>query len=655
MKRIFAHIGFSVAVSLFIFNIFGIGFTQYAGIVLATIFVAGLILPDFRKKAAVPLCSGSALFACLLFVYCYYNVALPQLSLGGREADAVFYITGFANKSNTGFVYNACVQSVNIDSAPQNIKIKLYTNEQIPAACYQLVEGKLKFFSSGSSGYSSYGMWGNGFFVNAKVGSYTRTDEFVPSVMTGVLSVREYIMQACGSYIGGDEGALSLGVLLGDRSQFSDELVTAFKMTGTMHLTAVSGLHLGAATGFFAYIFRRLGVSKKVSSPILIIIILLYGLLSGFSKSVLRAGVMLFVVLAGEMAGKRADSLNSLGIAMFVICLNPFAVCDLSALLTALCVFAIIVVYPAFSLRYSRDTVLLRQRLKGHGTLSNNLLKIAFSVADLLILSVSITVCTMPVMCLFFGYFSTVGILISPIIMFLGTAVVIASMIFAICSPFRILAVLTALFVRLINSIVLNLITSAAKLPFATLNLTKETALAIGGVLIFLGICTAFFPNRLKSSALSAVAVLAVLIVTFNISDSRASHIYFTENAAAVVSSKEVAVLNVRNRHDYIRVRAYLTSNRLGVDGIYNCDSEFADLLADEFNCHSITHTKSAVAFEVDGITFSSGSGAKGNIVLYNGVLTDSAGSTDLADGEVIYSVKGDAYSVSRYSSSMLT
>ena len=54
-----------------------------------------------------------------------------------------------------------------------------------------------------------------------------------------------------------------------------------------------------------------------------------------FQASVCRSGVMCLVVLAGDLLSRRADSLNSLGIAVLLLGLeNAYAAADIGLLLS---------------------------------------------------------------------------------------------------------------------------------------------------------------------------------------------------------------------------------------------------------------------------------------------------------------------------------
>ena len=64
---------------------------------------------------------------------------------------------------------------------------------------------------------------------------------------------------------------LAAAVLLGAREQLDPEKIDDFVVTGTIHLFAISGLHVGMmATGLFA--LMRLGLLPKILSLVLVVV-----------------------------------------------------------------------------------------------------------------------------------------------------------------------------------------------------------------------------------------------------------------------------------------------------------------------------------------------------------------------------------------------
>lgn len=655
MKRVFAHIGFSFGVTLFVLNVFDAEFALYAAVALGGIFACSMLYPKLRHGVSLPLCAGSALFACLLFLYAYNAVVLPQLALNGKTADCMFYLTNLGETSSNGYVYTANTTAVNISGVPQNIHIKLYYNDQIPAAGYQIMRGQLRFHSCGDSGYSSYGAWGKEIFLNANLKSYDPTYTFLNPFMRKILKLRYEIGTAFMTQVGGDEGALAVGMLIGDKSNLSPDLVNAFRITGTAHLTAVSGLHLGAVTGVFRFVFDKLYVSKKLSAPVLLVIIAFYCALSGFSKSVLRAGIMLAILLVGEMFKSRADSLNSLGLALFILCLNPFAVCDISTLLTTVSILAIIAVYPLIvnSKAFKSFKKTLRKHSKSE--VAYRLSGFVIRIAELLLLSFTIVLCDLPVMVVFFGGFSAVGIVINVVIVLLGTVSVVATMFTALPLISGVLPLPFSLAVKAVNGLIIGITARAAKLPFAYITLGKNFIIIIGAVLVFIGAGVLISKSAAKKAAVVSVAALAVFIAVFSVYDSRCSHILVTKNgAAAVCTADKITVTNVHTDYDYYRIKSYITARNGNIDALVNCNKYYTKRFEDAFTCGEKISKNDALTAQVGEITFATGSSASGNIVLCGDTLYTSEGATELDDDTVI-TVSGSTYSVEVYTPSVLT
>ncbi len=110
--------------------------------------------------------------------------------------------------------------------------------------------------------------------------------------------------------------------------------------------------------------------------------------LAGFSKSIIRAGIMMIVMLCGRLFNERSDTLNSLGIAVFIICLNPFAVTDAGALLTVTAVLGLIIIDPMLIGLYKPKT------------------KLVYYVYKTVCASLSVFLTTLPVVCITFSYVS---------------------------------------------------------------------------------------------------------------------------------------------------------------------------------------------------------------------------------------------------------
>ena len=125
MKRPFAHIGFTLAISLIIVNLIPFEIVKFVMVGLAILFVASLMLCYIRKSLSVPICIGTALFACFIFIVSVNLVVAPQQTLDDKTVDASFYIISTEETNNNEYIYVAKTDKINDDNAPQNIKFRL--------------------------------------------------------------------------------------------------------------------------------------------------------------------------------------------------------------------------------------------------------------------------------------------------------------------------------------------------------------------------------------------------------------------------------------------------------------------------------------------------------------------------------------------------
>ena len=123
------------------------------------------------------------------------------------------------------------------------------------------------------------------------------------------------------------EGELEAAMLLGHKDALRDPVQDAFRAGGVSHLLAVSGLHVALLCGIFSFGRKR----RFVRSLILLraALVLFYMFLTGLPVSVLRAGLVFLLALAGDFFLQPVDLLTSTGAVAILIGLqNAYAPCD---------------------------------------------------------------------------------------------------------------------------------------------------------------------------------------------------------------------------------------------------------------------------------------------------------------------------------------
>lgn len=147
--------------------------------------------------------------------------------------------------------------------------------------------------------------------------------------------------------------ALLHGLALGDRGELSDRQWELLLASGTNHLLAISGLHVGMVAALAAWLVRvgwaRLAISRgwpaqRVAALAAVLAAWSYAFVAGLSIPTLRAALMLTVLLLGVLMQRRWRLLDLWLIAfVLVMLIDPFAPLDMGFWLSFAAVLLIIV------------------------------------------------------------------------------------------------------------------------------------------------------------------------------------------------------------------------------------------------------------------------------------------------------------------------
>lgn len=109
-------------------------------------------------------------------------------------------------------------------------------------------------------------------------------------------------------------------MLLGRRKGVPYGKLAVFAAAGTIHVFAISGLHVMLIAGMLSGLLKMLGLSARMNAAFAIPVLWAYVMLIGFPASAVRAAVMTSLYLAAHLFGRRPDSLAAWGIAVILIC-----------------------------------------------------------------------------------------------------------------------------------------------------------------------------------------------------------------------------------------------------------------------------------------------------------------------------------------------
>lgn len=137
--------------------------------------------------------------------------------------------------------------------------------------------------------------------------------------------------------------ALAAAVLLGARERLEPAQTQAFRETGTVHLLAISGLHVGILAGALMWLARRVPVRSGRAMLAVAGVVVFYMLLADARPPVVRATILVLVICAALAAGRRPLGFNSLAAAgLILLARNPAELFHTGAQLSFLAVAALI-------------------------------------------------------------------------------------------------------------------------------------------------------------------------------------------------------------------------------------------------------------------------------------------------------------------------
>ncbi|CAN5852171.1 hypothetical protein BH24BAC1_BH24BAC1_25110 [soil metagenome] len=172
-----------------------------------------------------------------------------------------------------------------------------------------------------------------------------------PSLLAASMAARRKMDAVLRDHMAGKrEYGIASALLLGVKDDLDNSIRNAYANTGTMHVLAVSGLHVGILYGFlnlFLLRFRQVRGYAFFSAAILILVLVGYAFLTGLSPSVLRAVCMFSLFAVGRTIGAQRSVFNTLALVAFgLLCYNPYYLLEVGFQLSFLAVSAIVYLQP---------------------------------------------------------------------------------------------------------------------------------------------------------------------------------------------------------------------------------------------------------------------------------------------------------------------
>lgn len=543
MKRPMAIVGFTYIASLLALANVSEKYMVYILIFMCLFCAFSFLIPKFRKNKSFLFCLGSCLLASVVsFINLKLNVE-PIQKYENTESVVSCVIDDMPYSKNDRFYYQAKVEGVN----GENVKpFKALISSSSPLECNfgDTILCKVQFYKP-STTYAfdsrSY-LKSKGIYICATCDPNYETEAYSPDkrgLKYYIINLRYNMLDVAKRFLSEDIASVQNSIFLGEKNNIPNHIKNDFLKNGMYHLQVTSGIHISIIMMACLWLFKKLKFSSKAAHLLTILPVLGFMVLSGMGDSSLRAAIMCVVYLLGISFAKKPDTINSIGLAVFLICLiNPQSALNLGLWLSMLSVLGIALFYQPITIWVN---VHLNKKIR-----NNPFIKLIISS---IIVSISVNISSAPLAIVYSKIFSLSQFFLSIIVIPISTIIIISSLVLAFLGVLQLpnLALYPFAFISGIHTKLLVDISSfCAKIPFAYVSLDYPfLKLWFGITIIVAAVCLQLAGRKRRALIACAISVLTLLGGIF-------SHqiLNFNSSKISVINCSEgVALLITKNNH----------------------------------------------------------------------------------------------------------
>lgn len=168
-------------------------------------------------------------------------------------------------------------------------------------------------------------------------------------------SARNKIIEQIKNILPEETSGLLMGLMLGDKTDISDELKTDFQKSSLAHILAVSGAHVSYIILGLTYLVSINKMPKKSGYIFIIGVLIVFIFITNFSVSVIRACTMSIILIISKLFYRKSDIKNAIAIsALIILIFNPYSINSVSMQLSYLGTIGVIFIAPMINNKISK-------------------------------------------------------------------------------------------------------------------------------------------------------------------------------------------------------------------------------------------------------------------------------------------------------------
>lgn len=214
------------------------------------------------------------------------------------------------------------------------------------------------------------------------------------------------------SFRGKEWGGFAAALLLGVRDDLDQEVTDLYRRSGSSHVLALSGMHLGIIAALLAFLLRR-PLGFRLAAAVSLGALWFYVSLAGFQPSLTRSLIMYVLIIYCFFTGISGGLLPVIALSFLIqLVIDPLGMASLSAMLSYVALTGIVVLSPP-----------IVDVMKG---------KIPEPFAGALAASLGAFTATAPLVALYFGVLYPIGILAGSLLGLMASLFMIGSILYLV-------------------------------------------------------------------------------------------------------------------------------------------------------------------------------------------------------------------------------
>ena len=277
-------------------------------------------------------------------------------------------------------------------------------------------------------------------------------------IITFLLTQKQQLIDGIERVLTEPQAGLGEGLLLGVKQALGEDLESAFRTTGIIHIVVLSGYNVMLVVAFVMFVLRYV-LPRKARFLVGIVSIAAFAMIVGLSATVVRASVMASLLLIAQAYGRTYDILRALLLAgVVMIFINPFLLLyDIGFQFSFMATLGLVLIAPKFE-----------------GLVVEEFQNIGFK--EFFIATVATQIAVLPLLLYYIGEVSLIAIVVNVLVLPVVPLAMLATFLAGVVALFSTtLATPFAVVAHVVLTYITTLATYFATIPFASVSVTTFT------------------------------------------------------------------------------------------------------------------------------------------------------------------------------------